>query len=570
MNKGNLKRLKGTTKTFYTNYIKPGNWLLFLILAVLTLGRIPEVKSQGVPYSRQDSLRGSITPERAWWDLVYYHLDIEVDPKKRSIEGINTVFYQAIQSGNTLQIDLQEPMEIVGFIQDGEPLTFEKEGNAYFVYLKKEQVPGETYALEIRFGGTPRVSSNPPWSGGITWKKDNKGKPFIANSNQGDGASLWWPCKDHMYDEPDSMLISVKVPDPLMNISNGRLRDKEKHHDGKTTYHWFVSNPISNYVVNISIADYSHFFEEYLGEKGPLTLDYFVLKENLEEAKIHFKDVPRMMRAFEYWFGPYPFYEDGFKLIEVPYLGMEHQSAVTYGNHYLKGYKGKDFSETGWGLTFDYIIIHESGHEWFANNITYKDIADMWIHESFTTYSESIFLDYHYGVKAGNAYIQGARGVIKNDIPIIGDYGVNQRGSGDMYFKGANILHTLRQWINDDEKWRSILREMNHTFYHQTVNTQQIEDFISRESGLDLAPFFNQYLRTSNIPTFQYYWADGKLIFKWANVVEGFNMKLKVHQNGKEFWLEPKEEWRNTTTLAFDKSFEADPNFYIMVHMTKP
>jgi aminopeptidase N len=303
-----------------------------------------------------------------------------------------------------------------------------------------------------------------------------------------------------MYDEPDSMLISVKVPDPLMNVSNGRLREQEKHGDGKTTYHWFVSNPISNYVVNISIADYAHFSEKYLGEKGALTMDYFVLKENLKKAKIHFKDAPKMMRAFEYWFGPYPFYEDGFKLIEVPYLGMEHQSAVTYGNQYLKGYKGKDFSETGWGLTFDYIIIHESGHEWFANNITYKDIADMWIHESFTTYSESIFLDYHYGVKAGNAYIQGARGVIKNDIPIIGDYGVNQRGSGDMYFKGANILHTLRQWINDDEQWRFILRKMNLTFYHQTVDTQQIEDFISRESGLGLDPFFNQYLRTVDIP----------------------------------------------------------------------
>ncbi|MEX0884433.1 MAG: M1 family metallopeptidase, partial [Cyclobacteriaceae bacterium] len=492
---------------------------------------------QGVPYSRQDSLRGSITPERSWWDLLYYHLDIEVDPKEKTIEGKNTVFYKVLAAGNNLQIDLQPPMLIKEVNQNGQTLDYTQEGNAYIIHLPARQKPGETHSLEIEFGGEPRVSINPPWNGGITWKKDRKGKPFIANSNQGDGASLWWPCKDHMYDEPDSMLISVKVPDPLMNVSNGRLRETEKHPEGKTTYHWFVSNPISYYVVNISIADYAHFSELYLGENGLLTMDYFVLKENLKKARTQFKDAPRLMRAFEYWFGPYPFYEDGFKLIEVPYLGMEHQSAVTYGNQYLPGYKGKDFSETGWGLLFDYIIIHESGHEWFANNITYKDIADMWIHESFTTYSESIFLDYHYGVLAGNEYLQGARKVIKNDIPIIGDYGVNQKGSGDMYFKGANILHTLRQWINDDEKWRSILRGMNREFYHQTVSTQQIEDFISKESGLNLASFFDQYLRTTQIPLFQFQWVGKELKYRWSKVVPGFNMPIKIHQNKASIWL---------------------------------
>mgnify|MGYP003665014708 FL=1 len=537
-----------------------GLGLLFLTMLFITSGMAQHAKQT---YSRQDSLRGSITPEREWWDLVYYHLDIEVKPKQKSIEGSNTIYYKVVKPGKVMQIDLQQPMKIQGFFQNGKELDFKKEGNAYFVTFETHQEVGDLHFLEVAYSGSPRISPNPPWEGGLTWEEDKKGKPFIANSNQGDGASLWWPCKDHMYDEPDSMLISVKVPDPLMNVSNGRLREIEKHNDGKSTYHWFVSNPIANYGVNLSIADYAHFSEMYQGEIGPLSLDYYVLKENLEKAKVQFRDVPRLMRAFEHWFGPYPFYEDGFKLIEVPYLGMEHQSAVTYGNGYSNGYKGKDFSETGWGLTFDYIIIHEAGHEWFANNITYKDIADMWIHESFTTYSESLFLDYHYGVLAGNEYLQGARRIIRNDGPIIGDYGVNQRGSGDIYFKGANILHTLRQWIDNDEKWRGILRKMNKVFYHQTVTTVEIETFLAEESGLDLQAFFDQYLRTEKVPIFQYYWKDNKLYYRWENTIANFAMPLKINQSEKTYWIDPELGWKSTEKLAANVAIEVDPNFYI-------
>ncbi|WP_154854216.1 M1 family metallopeptidase [Cyclobacterium xiamenense] len=544
--------------------------LALLCTTLYTLTLFPtQAQQTSVPYSRQDSLRGSITEEREWWDLLYYHLDVEVDPRRKSIQGKNTVHYKVLKSSQTLQIDLQEPMEIKGFYQEGREMPYRREGNAYFVELELPQKVGEIHQLQVVYGGTPRISPNPPWSGGLTWEKDQKGRPFIANSNQGDGASLWWPCKDHMYDEPDSMLISVTVPDPLMNVSNGRLRKTEKPSPEKTTYHWFVSSPIANYGVNISIADYAHFSEEYLGEKGPLTLDYYVLRENLEKALVQFKDAPRMMRAFEHWFGPYPFYEDGFKLIEVPYLGMEHQSAVTYGNGYQQGYKGKDFSETGWGLTFDYIIIHEAGHEWFANNITYRDIADMWIHESFTTYSESLFLDYHYGVNAGNAYLQGARSVIKNDIPIIGDYGVNQRGSGDMYFKGANILHTLRQWIDQDEKWRAILRKMNATFYHQTVSTQDIEGFLARETGLPLQTFFDQYLRTAQVPLFQHYWKDDRLYYRWQEVVDGFSMPVTVSQNNLTHVLHPTAAWQSTDLLLPGRVFEIDPNLYIFTQQIR-
>src|SRR5690606_12072332 len=358
------------------------------------------------------------------------------------------------------------------------------------------------------------------------------------------GASVWWPNKDHMYDEVDSMLISVNVPKNLTNISNGRLRNIEKHSDNTVTSHWFVGNPINNYGVNVNIGDYEHFSEIYEGENGPLTMDYYVLRDNLVRAKNHFKDAPKMMKAFEHWFGPYPFYEDGFKLVEVPYLGMEHQSSVTYGNQYKKGYLGSDVSGSGWGLKFDFIIIHESGHEWFANNITYRDIADMWIHESFTAYSENLYLDYHFGKKAASDYVIGTRSNIQNDRPIIGIYDVNQKGSGDMYYKGANMLHTLRQLVEDDEKWRAILRGLNKEFYHQTVTTKQVEDFMGSSSGIDLAQFFDQYLRTVKIPMLEYQVKGKQLRYRYTNIVDGFDMPLKINVNGTVDWFYPNADWK--------------------------
>ncbi|WP_209328906.1 M1 family metallopeptidase [Lunatimonas salinarum] len=534
-----------------------------LIYLVLFGTLLIQMNLNAQEFTRQDTLRGSVTPERAWWDLVYYDLDIQVDPDARTIVGKNTIYYTVLSPKQVIQIDLQEPMEAKTFLQDGKKLNYRREGNVYFVQLEERQRTGDLNAIEVSYGGEPVVSTNPPWSGGITWSTDSNGNPFIANSNQGDGASIWWPCKDHMYDEPDSMQISVRVPKPLMNISNGRLRNVIEHPDHTRTFQWYVDNPINNYGVNISIADYAQFGEIYVGEKGPLTLDYFVLRENLEKAKEHFKDTPKMMRAFEYWFGPYPFYEDGFKLIEVPYLGMEHQSAVTYGNKYQKGYLGKDFSGTGWGMTFDYIIIHEAGHEWFANNITYKDIADMWIHESFTTYSEALFVDYHYGKQAGNEYIIGARQVIRNDKPIIGIYDLNQRGSGDMYFKGANILHTLRQWVNDDEKWRHILRQMNREFYHSTTTSKEVENFLIRESGLPLGPFFDQYLRTADVPILEWKAENGKLAYRWTETVAGFYMPVRVVQGDTTHTLHVINEWQVTDQVNPHTPFEIDPNLYI-------
>jgi aminopeptidase N len=518
-------------------------------------------------FTRQDTLRGSITKERIWWDLKYYHLDIKVNLADSTIIGSNTIRYKVLLSSNKMQIDLQEPMKISKVTQDGKDLQFEREGSVFYITLVKPQILNEINEVTVFYGGKPKIAVNPPWDGGITWSKDKNGKPFIASTCQGLGASIWWPNKDHMYDEVDDMLISVNVPNNLMDVSNGRLQSVIDKKDGTLTFTWYVSNPINNYGVNINIGDYATFSEVYKGEKGDLNCDYFVLRDNLAKAKIHFNEVTKMLKAFEHWFGPYPFYEDSYKLVEAPYLGMEHQSSITYGNGYQNGYLGRDISGSGWGAKFDYIIIHESGHEWFANNITYKDIADMWIHESFTCYSENLFVEYYYGKIAGAEYVRGQRKGIKNKLQMIGKYDVNHEGS-DLYNKGANMIHTLRQIVNNDEKWRGILRGMNSTFYHQTVTTNQIEDFLCQQTGLDLSSFFNQYLRDIKIPTFEYNIKDYILSYRWTNCITGFNIPLKVNLNGKEQWLNPTTEWATLPFTAKDLKLEVDKDFYVKTMMS--
>lgn len=535
--------------------------VIFLTVAILIL---PEkISSQTPVFTRQDTLRGSITPQRAWWDLTYYHLDIAVNPSDSTITGTNTVNYRVVFPAKLMQIDLQEPLVLISAVQNGKSLTFNREGNVYWIELTEEQEKGKVFSVVLSYGGKPQVSKRPPWSGGITWSKDSKELPFIASSCQGDGASLWWPCKDHMYDEPDSMLISVNVPDYLMDVSNGKLIGVVKHENKTATYNWFVANPINNYGVNINIGDYVHFSEIFNGEKGALSCDYYVLRANLDKAKIQFQQAPKMLKAFEHWFGPYPFYEDGYKLVEAPYLGMEHQSSVTYGNGYENGYRGTDLSGTGWGLKFDFIIVHESGHEWFANSITYEDIADMWVHESFTNYSENLYLEYYYGKKAGAEYVIGSRKNISNDRSIIGIYNVNNEGSHDMYYKGGNMLHTLRQVINDDEKWLSILRGLNRDFYHQVVKGSQIENYLSEKTGINLKPFFDQYLRDVRIPVFEYFIKGKELSYRWNNCVHGFDMPIKIDVSGNTMILNPTGMFK-TIQLKINKGVvKVDPGWYV-------
>ena len=535
--------------------------LLIIILIFLT--SFP-LFSQGIindinNFTRQDTLRGSITKERIWWDLTYYNLDISVDPVNRTIKGSNEISYTVLEPYSEIQIDLQNPLVLKKAEQNDENLEIRHDGNAHFIKLKKKQIRGAKNKIKVFYEGKPKTAVRAPWDGGISWTKDKNGNHFIASSCQGLGASVWWPNKDHMYDEVEGMLMSVNVPKGLFNVSNGRLIKIEEK-ENSNTYHWEVKNPINNYGVNINIGDYVNFSEIYKGESGDLDMDYYVLRDNLEIAKIHFKDAIKSMEAFEHWFGPYPFYEDSFKLVEAPYLGMEHQSSVTYGNKFKQGYLGRDLSGSGWGLMFDYIIIHETGHEWFANNITYKDIADMWIHESFTTYSENLFLDFHFGKKASSEYVIGKRKRIRNIKPIIGTYNVNKSGSGDMYDKGSNILHTLRQITNDDEKWRQVLRGLNNEFYHQTVTTTQVENYISKKMKMDLKPFFDQYLMDVRIPVLEHYMDNEKLFFKWNNVIDGFNMPLKIILKSGNKIIYPTKQWKS---IEIKDSFKIYNNYYV-------
>ena len=521
--------------------------------------------------SRQEILRGSITPEREWWDLQHYDLSVQFSPDTKTIKGSNVIAFKTLKSGSKMQIDLQEPLKMTRITHGNSELKFEREGNVYWVYLEKELPQGIDDAITVYWEGRPNESKNPPWSGGVTWGRDDLGEHYITTTAQGIGASIWWACKDIGYDEPDrGMNINITVPENLTAVSNGRLKKIDDNTAEKTkTFHWEVKNPINNYAVNANIGNYVHWEEKYKGLGGNLDLQYWVLAHQLEVAKKQFKEVPRMLEAFEHWFGKYPWYEDGYKLVAVSYAGMEHQSSVTYGNYFRNGYRGRDYSNSGIGWKFDFIIVHESGHEWFGNNISMKDAADMWIHEGFTNYSENLFVEYWFGKKDAEDYVIGSRKNIRNDKPIIGEYNSNREGSGDMYSKGGNMLHTIRQIVNDDEKWRGILQGLNKDFWHQTVTTQQIENYLSQKSGIDLSKVFDQYLRTTKIPLLQYK-IDGKTVsYKYDRVVSGFAMPARVNINDKEVVLKPNETLQTFTSDREIKTFEPNRNFYIDVEIMK-
>ncbi|MBB6274506.1 aminopeptidase N [Pedobacter cryoconitis] len=523
-------------------------------------------------FTRADTLRGMLTPLRTCYDINYYHLDVKVDIDNKSISGSNEFNFTATTDFRQLQFDLFSNLKIEKVIYKNQELPFKREFNAVFITFPSTVKKGVKDKFEVFYSGSPVIAKNPPWDGGFIFSKDQAGDPWVSVACQGFGASSWWPTKEHQSDEVDSVLISISVPKDLQEVSNGRLRNVVDKPDGYKQYNWFVSNPINNYNITFYIGKYAHWTDVYKGEDGDLTLDYWSLKADSAIARPHWDaDVKPMLKAFEHWFGPYPFYKDGYKLVQAPHLGMEHQSAVAYGNHFKMGYLGNDLSGSGWGLKFDFITVHESGHEWFGNNITAKDIADMWIHESFTNYSEALMVESQYGKKASTAYVEGIRKKIQNDIPIIGTYNVNSEGSGDMYYKGANMVHTIRQLIQDDEKFRQILRGLNKTFYHQTVTTAQVEDYIIKESGLKLAKVFDQYLRTTKVPVLSYYIKGGQLNYRWTDVVEGFNMPVKVTLGKDNFnFIYPTTTWKTIAIKDISETdFKADPNFYILLKKSK-
>jgi len=519
--------------------------------------------------TRADSLRGNLTPLRICYDINYYHLDVKLNIEQQAISGSNLFRFTATQDFTRLQFDLFANLAVDKVLYKGKSVPFTREANAVFVTFPQPIRKGTQDEFTVQYSGKPVVAKKAPWDGGLVFTQDAQGKPWVASACQGVGASIWWPTKDHQSDEVDSMLISVTVPKGLKDVSNGRLRKTTTLSDGSTRFDWAVRNPINNYDVALNVGDYQHFSDSYDGEKGKLTLDYWVLPENVEKAKKQFgANVKPMLKALEHWFGPYPFYEDGYKLVDAPHLGMEHQSAVAYGNHYQNGYLGHDRSGTGWGMKWDFIIIHESGHEWFGNNITSKDIADMWVHEGFTTYSESLFVESLFGKQAAQEYIYGQRKNIQNDKPIIGPYNVNQEGSSDMYDKGSVLLNMIRTILNDDEKWRQILRGLGKTFYHQTVTGTQVINYINQQSGQDFTKVFDQYLRYTTLPTLEARFQKGKAECRWVANVSGFAMPLRVRTKGGTYrFITPTTEWQPLSLPKVTKeNLEVDTfNYYVKV-----
>jgi aminopeptidase N len=535
------------------------------VVAAAASARAQRVSSES--FTHADTLRGTITPERAWWDVTFYDLHVTVSPADSSIRGWNGITYRVVSAPRPeLQIDLQVPLVMDSVVQDGHPLPYRRDGNAFFVTAATPEPVGSDQTVTAYYHGRPRVAIRPPWDGGFIWARDSLGHPWIATANQGLGASVWWPNKDTQADEPDSQRIAITVPDSMMDVSNGRLRRTTQHgNDGTTTYEWFVQSPINNYDVAVNIGAYAHLSDTYAGLQGPLTLDFWPLAYHRDTAAVQFKQATSMLRCFESWFGPYPWYVDGYKLIETPHLGMEHQSAIAYGNRYKNGYRGTDLSGSGWGLRWDFIIVHESAHEWFGNSLTTADVADMWVHESFANYAEALYTECLFGTKAGAEYVRGNRARVLNDRPIVGHYGVNNEGSGDMYYKGGNMLHTIRQIIGNDSTWHGILRGLNATYWHQIVTGRQIQEYISRQSGIDLSRVFEQYLTTTRIPEFAYATYGGKLRYRWENVVPGFAMPIRVTlAPGRTVVVTPTTRWQSTP-LPSDAGPEVqvDQNYFV-------
>lgn len=509
------------------------------------------------------------TKYRTWWDVQHYTLSTDINPKNKSIKGKTMICAKVNEKAlDTLQIDLSNKLKITSIYYKGKKIKFIKEDIAHKVIGPfSELKSGEHFDLEVNYKGNPQKAFNPPWDGGLVFSKDNNGNPWIAVACQGDGASIWWPCKDDPTDEPDNGVdLSYTTTNNLTAVGNGQLIEK-KTAKKKTEWHWKVKNPINLYNITFYIGDYIHWSDSLEGENGSLVLDYWVLRDNFEKSKKQFEVVKPMIHCFENWFGPYPFYEDGYKLVDSPYLGMEHQSAIAYGNHYKMGYLGMDRSMTGVGLLFDYIIVHESGHEWFGNNISIKDVAYSWVHEGFTTYSESLFAECQFGKEKAYRYQHGEWNGIANDRPMEGITGQCDGGSSDHYDKGAALIHMIRTIMNDDDKFRLMLREMNTTFGKQTVTGKQIEAFINEYANKDFSKLFDQFLRTKQIPTLELSNAENGIVqYRWSNCISGFNIPILIHLHNEKIWLYPSTEWQDfNTVLNVEKDISVSPDFYVNV-----
>lgn len=534
-----------------------------LFLSIFANGQPLSTKAQ----HNKENTPFNIRQEQKWWNLLHYAIAITPDYEKKSISGTNSMTFSALEASKVMQIDLQEPMQITGIRWKNVNLEVrQSDKNTYLITFPSAIKAGETQTITIEFKGRPKEALNPPFDNGWIWARDEKSRPWISVACEGSGASIWLPCKDVLYDEPDDGIsFSVTVPDTLVAVSNGRLKSKSISKKGMTTYTWKVINPINNYNIIPYIGKYVSWHENYAGLKGKLDCDFWVLDYNINKGKNHLKQTDTMLHAFEYWLGPYPFYEDSYKLVEAPMPGMEHQSAVAYGNGFQNGYRGKDFiSGSGWGLKWDFMLVHESGHEWFGNSITTSNYGDSWIHEGFTKYLETLYTSYVFGTEAGNDYAIGTWKRIKNDQPILGT------NTSDKYYKAGAMLHMIRQIIGDS-LFRGLLTGLNKEFYHQIVNTNQILEFINRYTKKDFTKIFEQYLKTIQIPKLDYSIQDTVLKYRWENCVEGFSMPLRITLDGKNFqFIYPTNQWQNLKNPGTSsKDFQVDRNYFIIMNEAK-
>ena len=536
---------------------------LGLLLSISVNGQTLSIKTQ----LNKEMAPANIRQEQKWWNLLYYNIDVTPDYGRKYITGTNSITFSALQSDTIMQIDLQDPMRITDVRWKDKSLVFRhSKEDTYLVNFPTVIKAGEKQTISIHFEGVPKESLKPPYDNGWIWAKDLKGRPFISVACEGSGASIWLPCKDVLYDEPDNgVSFSITVPDTLTAVANGRLKKKSTSKQRTIIYTWKVVNPINNYEIIPYVGKYVSWHENYSGLNGKLDCDYWVLDYNLDIAKRHFKQTDTMLRAFEYWAGPYPFYEDSYKLVEAPMSGMEHQSALAYGNGFQNGLNGKDIiSKSGWGLKWDFVLVHESGHEWFGNSITASTGGDSWIHEGFTKYLETLYTSYVFGVEAGNDYAIGTWKRIKNDEPILGT------NTSDKYYKGGAMLHMIRQVIGDS-LFKGVLTGLNKEFYHQTVNTDQILDFFNRYTKKDFTKIFEQYLQTIQVPRLSYSFQDNMFKYRWENCINDFSMPVRITLDGDNYqFIFPTTQWQNFKVSSTNSNnFKVDRNFYITVSENK-
>ena len=497
-----------------------------LFLFIYTDAQTPNDQTH---FTQADSLRGGLRPERTNFDVRSYQLEIKVQPEKEFISGFNQIYFKTNAEAERMQLDLFENMQIDSIVYHKQKLAYQRKFNAFFFKFPHKIKKGTQDSLKVYYSGNPKIAENPPWDGGLVFDEDRKGRPHVGVAVQGTGASLWYPNKDHLKDEPGSATISIIAPKELTAVSNGKKVGEKPVDDQFKKTTWQVTYPINNYNITFYLGHFAHFTDHYKN----LELSYFPLDVNLPKAEKQFRQVQPMMQCFEEKFGFYPFKKDTYKLVESPYLGMEHQSAIAYGNSYRNGYRGVDISGTGIGLDFDFIIIHESAHEWFGNAISAQDIADLWIHEAFATYAEAVYVECQKGEQKAVEYLNGIRRNIRNDEPIIGNYGVNDEGSPDMYFKGANFLHTLRSILDDDKKWWQLIKGFATDHRYKTITTMDVTDYFQSYFDIDLQPIFDQYLRCKDLPVLLLKKENDRLKVKWQTDIEDFQMPVDV-QNGQE------------------------------------